>query len=147
MQRPQWIDDHIALYRTDPEKALWWDSALGGSSGMLKTLLLTTKGRKSGKEIPTPLIFGEANGAFVVVASKGGAPTHPLWYLNLKADPNAEIQVGRDHHSVKARDAQGDERKQLWVQLAKLYPPYDDYQVRAGDREIPVVVLDPVRGA
>jgi proline iminopeptidase len=144
MQLPQWIQDHIDLYRTDPDKALWWDSALGGGSGMLKTLLLTTKGRKSGQPLSLPLIFGEHGGAFVVIASKGGAPDHPHWFLNLEADPNAEIQVGRDHYHVTMRVAQGAERETLWKQLTALYPPYDQYQQWARGREIPVVVLDPV---
>lgn len=144
MAAPQWIQDHIDLYKRDPEKALWWDSALGGGKGMLKTLLLTTKGRKSGNDIPTPLIFDKSGDAYVVIASKGGAPDHPDWYKNMVANPNAEVQAGREHARVRMRVAEGAERDKLWKQLANLYPPYDNYQVSAGPRQIPVVVLDPV---
>jgi|CXWL01.1.fsa_nt_gi deazaflavin-dependent oxidoreductase (nitroreductase family) len=147
MELPQWIKDHIALYRSDPDKALYWDASLGGGSGMLKTLLLTTKGRKSGKPLSLPLIFDAVGDDFVVIASKGGAPEHPHWYQNLVANSDAEIQVGRAHYRVRARAAQGQERAALWARLAKLYPPYDAYQERAGACEIPVVVLAPARAS
>ena len=70
-------------------------------------------------------------------------PTHPLWYLNLDADPACEIQVGAKHVVARARVAEGEERERLWKQMAEIYPPYDDYQKSAGERRIPVVVLDP----
>lgn len=143
MATPKWIQDHIDLYRTDPEKALWWDSSIGGGKGMLKTLLLTTTGRKSGKPIPTPLIFDKVGEAYVVIASKGGAPDHPDWYKNMVAKPEAEIQAGRERHHVRMRVAAGEERARLWAHMTNLYPPYDDYQKAAGAREIPVVVLEP----
>ena len=76
--------------------------------------------------------------------SKGGAPDHPGWYKNLLANPEAEVQVGTEKHKVRARTATGAERDQLWVESLKFWPPYADYKVKAGDREIPVVVLDPV---
>ena len=141
---PQWIKDHIELYQRDPEKALYWDASLGGGKGMLKTLLLTTKGRKSGKDIPTPLIFDKAGDAYVVIASKGGAPDHPDWFKNMEVNPIAEVQAGREHARVRMRVAEGAEREKLWQQLVALYAPYDQYQVNAGARQIPVVVLDPV---
>lgn len=141
---PQWIKDHIDLYQRDPEKALWWDASLGGGQGMLKTLLLTTKGRKSGKDIPTPLIFDKSGEAYVVIASKGGAPDHPDWYKNMEVNPVAEVQAGREHARVRMRVAEGAEREKLWKQLVALYAPYDQYQVNAGARKIPVVVLEPV---
>jgi deazaflavin-dependent oxidoreductase (nitroreductase family) len=119
-----------------------WDSSLGGSKGMIPTLLLTTKGRKSGDGHDTPLIYTKAAKGFAVIASKGGAPKHPSWYLNLEAEPDVEIQVGKDHYRAHARTANPAERAALWADMAKLYPPYDDYQARAG-REIPVVILEP----
>ena len=138
-----WIADHIKLYRSDPEKAHMWDSTVAGGSGLLPTLLLTTKGRKSGEPRALPLIYGTAGDNYVVIASKGGMPTHPVWYLNLQADPACELQVGAKQCAARARVAEGAEREQLWKQMAELYPPYNDYQERAAGRTIPVVVLEP----
>ncbi|GLB63809.1 hypothetical protein NCCP2495_16880 [Dietzia sp. NCCP-2495] len=89
-----------------------------------------------------PLIYGEADGAYVVIASKGGAPTHPGWFHNLTAEPEVRIQVGAEKMTAVARVADGEERERLWSQMAELYPPYLKYQTRT-DRLIPVVVLDP----
>ena len=139
-----WIAEHIELYKTDPEKAHMWDSTPLGGPGLLPTLLLTTKGRKSGQPRSLPLIYGEHGDAFVIIASKGGMPTHPVWYLNLEANPECELMVGPRAVSARARVAEGEERSQLWEQMAKIYPPYDDYQKNAGERTIPVVVLDPI---
>lgn len=139
-----WIKQHIELYRSDPEKARLWDSTPLGGPGLLPTLLLTTRGRKSGKPRSLPLIYGEHGGSFVVVASKGGLPNHPVWFLNLEANPECELMVGARQVRARARVAQGEERARLWKQMAALYPPYDEYQERASARTIPVVVLDPV---
>lgn len=139
---PQWIADHIDLYYKDPEKAHMWDASLGGGTGMLPTLLLVSKGRKSGEDRPLPLIYKKIDGAYVVIASKGGAPAHPAWFLNLEAEPNCVIHVGAEQYKAKARVAVGDERAAKWQALVDIYAPYTDYQVSAGDREIPVVVLD-----
>ena len=137
-----WIAEHIELYRTDPEKARLWDSGPLGGPGILPTLLLTTTGRKSGEPRALPLIYGTVGESYVVIASKGGMPTHPLWYRNLQARPECELMVGAKAVSARARDAEGDERERLWAQMAEIYPPYRDYQ-KATEREIPVVVLDP----
>jgi deazaflavin-dependent oxidoreductase (nitroreductase family) len=142
-----WIADHIELYRTDPEKARLWDSTRVGGPGPLPTLLLTTTGRKSGELRPAPLIYGEAGASYVVIASKGGLPHHPVWYLNLQANPDCELMVGPKRVSARARVAEGVERERLWKQMAGIYPPYDEYQQRAATRTIPVVVLDPVARA
>jgi deazaflavin-dependent oxidoreductase (nitroreductase family) len=139
-----WIAEHIELYRTDPEKAHMWDSSALGGPGVLPTLLLTTIGRKSGEPRPLPLIYGEANGAYVIVASKGGMPTHPVWFLNLEANPECDLMVGPKAVKARARVAEGEEREALWKQMAEIYAPYEDYKKSAGDRVIPVVVLDPV---
>ncbi|WP_309297760.1 nitroreductase family deazaflavin-dependent oxidoreductase [Dietzia sp. NCCP-2495] len=106
------------------------------------TLLLTTRGRRTGRILTMPLIYGEADGAYVVIASKGGAPTHPGWFHNLTAEPEVRIQVGAEKMTAVARVADGEERERLWSQMAELYPPYLKYQTRT-DRLIPVVVLDP----
>jgi deazaflavin-dependent oxidoreductase (nitroreductase family) len=140
---PDWIAEHIKLYREDPEKAHMWDASMAGGSGTLPTLLLTTTGRKSGDPRPLPLIYKKVGDSYVIIASKGGAPAHPSWYLNLQAQPECEVQVAKDVMTATARDAEGAERDDLWAQLAEVYPPYNAYQTSAGDREIPVVVLDP----
>jgi deazaflavin-dependent oxidoreductase (nitroreductase family) len=140
---PSWITTHIQQYRDDPDKGHLWDSAAVGGPGLLPTLLLSTTGRKSGRTSLLPLIYKQVNNGFVIIASKGGAPAHPAWYLNLLANPDCQIQVAHDHYRVTARTAEGDERETLWQQLAEIYPPYNDYQA-ATTRKIPVVVLDPV---
>ena len=110
--------------------------------GSFPTLLLTTQGRKSGNPRVRPLIYGERDGDYVVVASKGGAPTHPLWYLNLDAESEVGVQVATDKFQARARTAEGDERSALWALMTAVYSPYDEYQATAGSREIPVVVLE-----
>lgn len=140
---PDWIAKHVELYLTDPEKAQMWDASMAGGKGILPTLLLITTGRKSGAEKMLPLIYKQTDDGFVIIASKGGAPTHPSWYLNLKANPDCEIRVGTATHLVRARDAEGAERETLWQQMVEIYAPYEDYQGFAGDRVIPVVVLTP----
>jgi deazaflavin-dependent oxidoreductase (nitroreductase family) len=139
-----WIAEHIKLYQTDPEKAHMWDSSALGGPGLLPTLLLTTKGRKSGEPRALPLIYGTSGDSYVVIASKGGMQTHPVWYLNLQAEPQCELQIGAKRVSARARVAEGEERDRLWKQLAEIYPPYEAYQKSATERTIPVVVLDPV---
>ena len=140
-----WIADHIKLYKTDPEKAHMWDSSQAGGTGILPTLLLTTKGRKTGEPRALPLIYGTSGDSYVVIASKGGMPTHPLWYLNLEANRDCEIQVASMHTAARARDAEGEEREQLWKMMVEIYTPYTAYQKTAGERTIPVVVIDPVK--
>ena len=143
MALPDWIAAHVKLYKTDPERAHLFDASFGGGKPDTPTLLLTTRGRKSGREISTPLIYGTQGSAYVVIASKGGAPDHPDWYKNLVADPTCHIQVSRNAYRARARTATGTERARLWARLNEIYPPYDEYQRTAKDREIPVVVLEP----
>ena len=140
---PKWIADHLQRYLdTDGADGHLWDSAPVGGLGPIPTLLLTTTGRRSGKPIVMPLIYGEAGGNYVVVASKGGAPKHPGWYLNLAAHPDVNVQILARRFRATARTASGAERAELWKQMAAIYPPYNDYQAKT-DREIPVVVLEP----
>ena len=116
---------------------------VGGRIARMPVLLLTTTGRKSGRLRTQPLTFTEAGEGYAVIASKGGSAQHPLWYLNLRANPLAEVTVGRDTRKVRARDAEGEEREELWRALADLYPGYDRY-ARKANRTIPVVVLEVV---
>jgi len=118
----------------------------GGEVGHLwkrgsKVLLLTTKGRKTGKATTTPLIYENDGENYVVVASKGGAPEHPGWYRNLVKSPDVELQVKDDVFTARARVAEGPERERLWKLVNEQWPDYDAYQQRT-DREIPVVVLE-----
>ncbi len=105
---PGWIRKHLTRYlETDGEDGYLWDSTVGGGKGMIATLLLSTTGRKSGETLTIPLIFGENDDAYVVIASKGGAPRHPAWYHNLMADPNVSVQVKADRFEARARIAEG----------------------------------------
>jgi deazaflavin-dependent oxidoreductase (nitroreductase family) len=140
---PGWITDHIKLYYEDPEKAHLWDATSAGGTGVLPTLLLISRGRKSGKPRPLPLIYREVDGNYIIIASKGGAPNHPVWYLNLVAEPECEIHVGSKKLKARMRVASGDERESLWAKMVDIYAPYTAYQQSAGDRQIPVVVLEP----
>ena len=139
---PSWITEHVKLYLEDPDKAHMWDSAPVGGTGVLPTLLLTTIGRKSGEPRMLPLLYQQVDAGFVIIASKGGAPSHPAWFLNLRENPDCEIRVGRDFHRVTARVSEGAERAELWKIMVELYAPYQDYQAST-DRQIPVVVLEP----
>ena len=144
-QLPDWIKEHLRNYlASDGENGHLWDATLGGGTGMIPTLLLTTTGRKSGEALTLPLIYGSSGNSYVVIASKGGAPAHPAWYLNLQASPEVGVQVKAKRFNARARTATGAERTALWNKLVAIYSPYEKYQVFAGDREIPVVVLDPV---
>jgi len=138
---PSWIQDHMARYiATDGADGYLWDASLGGGKGMVATLLLTTIGRRSGRALTLPLIFGQSGAEYVVVASKGGAPAHPSWYLNLQADPEVEVQIKGDKFAARARTAKPQERATLWPKMVEIYGPYADYQTKT-DREIPIVVL------
>jgi len=105
-------------------------------------LLLTTTGRKSGRLRTQPLLYARDGDRYVVIASKGGSPTHPLWYLNLQASPAATVTIGRASQPVRASYAEGEERERLWRAVTDLYSGYDKYAERTS-RRIPVVVLSP----
>jgi deazaflavin-dependent oxidoreductase (nitroreductase family) len=129
---------HVALFRASGGR-------IGGRlRGNLPVLLLTTTGRKSGKQRTTPLLYVRDGEQYVIVASVGGAPKHPSWYLNLQNNPAAAIQIGARRIAVGARTATPDERTRLWSLATAMYPGYDAYQAKTS-REIPVVVLTPSR--
>ena len=123
-----------ALYRASGGR-------IGGSFKGAPVLLLTTTGRKSGKPRTMPLLYLRDGDALVVVASEGGAERNPAWFLNLKADPAVEVEVGRTREQRRAREATGEERDRLWPKLVEMYGPYEDYQRKTG-RTIPVVLLE-----
>ena len=107
------------------------------------TLLLDHVGRTSGRRFTVPLLYLERGDDLVVVASQGGLPKHPHWYLNLGVHPDTTVQVGRERRAVRARTADASERAALWPALVDLYADFDTYQAWAPHREIPVVVLEP----
>ena len=104
-------------------------------------LILTTKGRRSGDQRSTPLIYQPYGDAYLVVASKGGSDAPPAWYLNLEADPDVTVQVKGDRFRARARTATPEEKPDMWRTMAATWPDYDEYQSKT-DREIPVVVLE-----
>lgn len=127
-------EEHVRRYRET-------DGAVGYDWNGVPTLLLTTRGRKSGEPRTIAIIFRQVGDAYVLIASKGGAPTHPLWYLNIEADPDVEVQVKADRFAARARVAEGEERERLWAEAVEGWPNYDVYQSRT-TRRIPVVVLE-----
>ncbi|MDF3311142.1 nitroreductase family deazaflavin-dependent oxidoreductase [Rhodococcus sp. T2V] len=106
-------------------------------------VLLTLRGAKSGQLRYTPLMRVEHEGEYAAVASKGGAPEHPLWYYNIRAHPEFTLQDGKVTKTYRARELSGDERAKWWDIAVEAYPPYADYQAKT-EREIPVFVLEPI---
>ncbi len=128
--------EHVDRYRaTDGEEGHDWNGS--------QTLILTTTGRKSGERRDNPLIYGRSGDDYLVVASMGGSPKPPAWYLNLVEDPETEIQVWGERLHTRARTASAEEKPEMWREMTSHWPAYDDYQKKT-DREIPVVVLEPV---
>jgi deazaflavin-dependent oxidoreductase (nitroreductase family) len=124
---------HILLYRIT-------NGAIGGSVAKSPVLLLTAKGRKSSKPRTVPLLYLKDNGNVVLVASNGGAAKHPTWFLNLRANPEAEVQIGAVRRTVRAEQASAAEKQRLWPFLTAMYPGYARYQGTT-NRDIPVVIL------
>jgi deazaflavin-dependent oxidoreductase (nitroreductase family) len=127
--------EHIDRYlATDGKEGHDWNGT--------QALILTTTGRKSGKERLTPLIYGRHGDDYLVVASKGGTPENPDWYINLEANPEVDIQVWGDKLHGRARTATPAEKTELWPIMTKEWPDYDEYQKKT-DRDIPIVVIEP----
>ena len=128
------MDGHVRRYlETDGEDGHLFHG--------LPSLLLTTRGRKTGESRQVAVFYGRNEANYVVVASMGGSDVHPGWYKNLLVDPEAEIQVKADRMRVRARTAGAEERAALWEMMAAIYPSYDEYQA-ATKREIPVALLE-----
>lgn len=129
-------EEHVRVYRnTNGEKGYLWNG--------VPILLLTSKGRLSGQPRTIPIIFTPYGKSYVIIASKGGSPSHPKWYLNLLAEPHVEVQVKADKFEALARTAESPERERIWGEAVKTWPSYDLYQSRT-TRRIPVVVLEPL---
>ena len=134
----QWVRDQVELYESS-----------GGTKGTtlmdtgMPVIVLTTRGAKSGSIRKTPVMRVEHNGRYAAVASLGGAPKHPVWYHNVKAEPLVEVQDGPVKRDFRAREITGAEKDEWWERAVAAYPPYADYQKKT-DRVIPVFVLEPV---
>lgn len=127
--------EHVDRYRaTDGEEGYIWQRGT-------TILLLTTRGRKSGAERTTPLIFQPHGDDYLIVASRGGTDAPPGWYVNLQADPEVQVQVRGDVFRAHARDATPQEKPELWRKMAAVWPDYDEYQKKT-ERDIPVVILE-----
>lgn len=126
---------HIGLYSATGGR-------IGSSLGGVPFLLLHHRGRKSGRRRTTPLVYAELGDTLVLVASKGGATRNPIWYLNLVANPDVEVDVGRERRTVRARVAEGEERERAWAAACEVWAGYDGYQAQT-DRQIPVILLEP----
>jgi deazaflavin-dependent oxidoreductase (nitroreductase family) len=133
-----WVREQVELYESS-----------GGTKGTtlmetgLPVILLTTRGARSGKLRKTPLMRVEHEGRYAAVASLGGAPKHPVWYFNVQADPQVELQDGPAKRDMTAREVTGAEKAEWWERAVAAYPAYADYQKKT-DREIPVYVLEPL---
>jgi len=134
-----------ALARGGMRTLVWLYRRSGGRvAGTMRgapVLLLTTTGRKSGRPWTNPLIYQPDGDGWILIASNPGTQRHPGGYLNLRAHPDANIQIGRDTYPVRARTATGEERERLWPKMTAVYAGYDDY-VKKTTRQIPVVKLD-----
>jgi F420H(2)-dependent quinone reductase len=132
----QWVRDQIALYESS-----------GGTEGTtmrgMPVVVITHRGARSGKLRKIAVMRVEHDGCYAAVASRGGAPTHPLWYHNLVADPHVELQDGPHKQDMVARELHGEEKALWWKRAVEAYPDYADYQKKT-DREIPVLLLEPM---
>lgn len=131
-----WVADQVALYESS-----------GGTDGLLLNgkpcVILWTRGRHSGTVRKSPLMrVADGEGRYAIVASMGGAPKHPVWYLNVVADPSVSLQDGPELRDYSARVVEGQEKAEWWKRATEVWPAYDEYQAKT-DRAIPVVVLDP----
>ncbi len=130
-----WVADHVQRYVDS-------DGADGHIMNGVQCLLLTTRGHRSGKLRRTPLVYGQDGDRFVIIASRGGNDAHPAWFLNVQAEPEVEIQVLAEHHTLRARIAEGDERTAIWKMMIDVFADFADYQKKTS-RKIPVVMLEP----
>ncbi|MCW5249743.1 MULTISPECIES: nitroreductase family deazaflavin-dependent oxidoreductase [unclassified Streptomyces] len=136
----RWVREQVELYESS-----------GGTAGTtlldtgMPVIVLTTRGARSGKIRKTPLMRVEHDGRYAVVASQGGAPKHPVWYFNATAEPLVELQDGPVRRDMTAREVTGEEKARWWERAVAAFPPYAEYQEKT-DREIPVLVLEPVDG-
>ena len=136
-----WVREQVELYEGS-----------GGTQGTtlrdtgLPVVIITNRGARSGKLRKTPVMRVEHCGRYAAVASQGGSPTHPLWYYNLRTDPQVELQDGPRKQDMVAREVSGEERAQWWERAVAAYPPYAEYQLKTS-RQIPVFILEPAEAS
>ena len=141
---PGWTETHLAAYlKTDGAEGHLVDFTIAGGPAETPCLILKTTGRRSGESKLIPLIYGEDAGRYVIIASKGGAPEHPLWVYNLRANPLVEVQDGPHRQDMTVRELSSDERAEWWMRAVDAFPPYGEYQQKT-TRQIPVFLLEPV---
>jgi deazaflavin-dependent oxidoreductase (nitroreductase family) len=144
-EQNSWLQDHVRRYlATDGADGYWADFTAVGGPARAPNLILTVTGRRSGEPRTFGLIYGDIEGGYVIVGSKGGAPTHPAWYFNILANPDVQVQIRERKFHARARLAEGEERAKLWAMMSGLYSGYADVQQKT-DRVFPVVVLEPVQ--
>jgi F420H(2)-dependent quinone reductase len=130
----EWVSEQVRLYESTEGKE-------GGTLEGAPCVILTTKGRKSGKLRKSALMRIEHDGVYAVVASMGGAPKHPVWYLNVVANPDVTLQDGATVLDLRARTASPEEKRHWWPRLTAVWPAYSEYQSKT-ERDIPVVLLE-----
>jgi len=136
------LQAHLEQYLRDPEQAHLWDPVvIGVPGGLVKTLLLTCVGRKSGRALHTVLQYYKMDGKIAIVASRGGTIDHPSWYLNLLTQPRCAVQIAKAFSPAMTRTVHGEERARWWTSITKEQPVQLTYQART-ERTIPVVLLE-----
>jgi len=139
--RRDWKTDHLAMYlASGGTKGHIMDITAVGGHAFTTHCLIKYKGRKSGKTIITPLIYGDIGGEVVICASKGGADHHPSWYLNVVASKEIEFQVATQAFRASWREPKGAEREKIWDFMVSVFPSYKDYQAST-TRQLPLVML------
>jgi deazaflavin-dependent oxidoreductase (nitroreductase family) len=140
----EWQEQHLLRYlRSGGAEGHFYDFGPINDEGYQPICLIKHIGRKSGRTLILPLIYGMVEGEIVIVASKGGAPAHPAWYLNIAAAVEVEVQIATQAFRTTRREPEGAERQRIWDQMVAIYPPFADYQ-KSTDRLIPLVLMKPV---
>ena len=143
--RGDWVNEHLEIYLTSGgTRGHIVDVSAVGGRALTTHCLIKCVGRKSAKIHVRPLIYGNVGGEIVIVASKGGADTHPGWYLNVLESNTIGVQIATQAFEATWREPEGEERHQVWAHMAHLFPPYLTYQ-QSTSRQIPLVMLTPVR--
>ncbi|MGW6463637.1 nitroreductase family deazaflavin-dependent oxidoreductase [Streptomyces rubiginosohelvolus] len=138
-----WVFDQARLVQTATESGTTESIAVEHEGVTAQLIVITTRGARTGRERQTPLIRIEHEGLYAVVASKGGAPSHPAWYHNLVADTATEVWDGRARSRHRARELHGAEREEWWGRAVREWPSYSSYRAKTS-RLIPVLLLEPI---
>lgn len=140
----RWQEQHLRRYlQSGGAEGHFYDFSPLNGAGYQPVCLIKHVGRKTGRTLISPLIYGMVAGEIAIVASKGGSPAHPAWYRNLTAANEVEVQIATQAFRATWREPANVERRRIWDQMVAIYPPYADYQ-ESTDRLIPVVLMKPV---